>query len=413
MNLEQKVETLRRQGVEIPTPHSLEISDDVPLEQIQGPGTVLHAGTRLRGAGLSLGPGCIIGREAPVTLEGCALGQDVRLAGGYFAGAVMLDRVALGSGAHVRTGTLMEEESNAAHTVGLKQTVLLPFVTLGSLINFCDVLMSGGTSRRDHSEVGSSFIHFNFTPFGKSGDKATPSLVGDVPRGVMLRSPRIFLGGQAGLVGPLFIDYGTVLAAGFVYRRDQGPDRLVVGEKLSPLSMPFSPLRYNRIQDKVRRNLRYIGNLVALWHWYASVRKPLARGEARLTALYDRAMDLLAGGVAERVKRLGQIAGYMEDSIPLLEKGSKTGREVADQRYFLTGWAGLERRLGTYQELAEVTPEQRAQLTVGLDRAADMAGGEYITTIRALPKEAVAAGSTWLNALVDEVVNMMPWPENS
>ena len=413
MNLEQKVETLRAQGVEIPSPHSLEISDDVTLERIQGPGTVLHAGTRLRGAGLSVGPGCIIGREAPVTLEGCALGKEVSLAGGYFAQAVLMDRVVFGSGAHVRAGTLMEEESNAAHTVGLKQTVLLPFVTLGSLINFCDVLMSGGTSRRDHSEVGSSFIHFNFTPFGKSGDKATPSLVGEVPRGVMLRSPRIFLGGQAGLVGPVFIDYGTVLAAGFVYRRDQGPDRLVVGEKLSPMSMPFSPLRYNRIQDKVRRNLRYIGNLVALWHWYASVRKPLARDDARLTALYDEAMALLAGGVAERVKRLGQIAGYMEDSIPLLEKGSKTGREVADQRHFLTGWTGLEQRLNGFQELAQVSPEQRAQLTVGLDQAADIAGGDYITTIHALPQDAVDAGSAWLNALVDEVVGMISWPDHS
>lgn len=413
MNLEQKVGILRAQGVEIPSPHSLEIADDVNLEQLHGPGTVLHAGTRLRGGGLSIGPGCTIGREAPVTLEGCALGEDVRLAGGYFAEAVLLDRVAFGSGAHVRAGTLMEEESNAAHTVGLKQTVLLPFVTLGSLINFCDVLMSGGTSRRDHSEVGSSFIHFNFTPFGRSGDKATPSLVGEVPRGVMMRSPRIFLGGQAGLVGPVFIDYGTVLAAGFVYRRDQGPDRLVVGEKLTPLSMPFSPLRYNRIQDKVRRNLRYVGNLVALWHWYAAVRKPLAQGDVRLTALYGRAMDLLAGGIAERVKRLGQIASYMEDSIPLLEKGSKTGREVADQRAFLTGWTELERRLSTYRELASADPDQRAQLILGLDQAADITGGSYIPTIQALPDTAVAAGSTWLNTLVEDIINMMPWPESN
>ena len=410
MNLERKVEILRSQGVEISSPYSLEIADDVPLEKIQGPGTVLHAGTRLRGAELSVGPGCVIGREAPVTLEGCALGRDVKLAGGYFAGAVLMDRVAFGSGAHVRTGTLMEEESNAAHTVGLKQTVLLPFVTLGSIINFCDILMAGGTSRRDHSEVGSSFIHFNFTPFGRSGDKATPSLVGDVPRGVMLRSPRIFLGGQAGLVGPVHIDYGTVLAAGFVYRRDQGPDRLVVGEKLSPLSMPFSPLRYNRIRDKVARNLRYIGNLAALWHWYAGVRRPLARGDVRLTALYRRAMTQLAGGIKERSKRLGQIAGYMEDSIPLLEKGSKTGREAAAQRHFLTQWPVLELALGKFADLPG-SPEQRAQLTVGLDQAADMTGGDYISTVQALPPGAAEAGSAWLDAIVDQVGALMEWPE--
>lgn len=54
--------------------------------------------------------------------------------------------------------------------------------------------MAGGTSRKDHSEVGSSYIHFNYTP---DGDKTTPSLICDVPRGVMLNQPPIFLGRQA------------------------------------------------------------------------------------------------------------------------------------------------------------------------------------------------------------------------
>jgi UDP-N-acetylglucosamine/UDP-N-acetylgalactosamine diphosphorylase len=52
----------------------------------------------------------------------------------------------------------------------LKQTILFPFVTLGSLINFCDIFMSGGSDRKNHSEVGSSYIHFNYTP---NQDKAT------------------------------------------------------------------------------------------------------------------------------------------------------------------------------------------------------------------------------------------------
>ncbi len=72
----------------------------------------------------------------------------------------------MGLGAHVREGCLLEEEASGAHCVGLKQTILLPFVTLGSLVNFCDCLMAGGTSREDHSEVGSSYIHFNYTPDG-------------------------------------------------------------------------------------------------------------------------------------------------------------------------------------------------------------------------------------------------------
>ena len=81
-----------------------------------------------------------------------------------------MEKACLGYNSHVRAGTILEEAASVAHTVGLKQTILFPFVTLGSLINFCDCLMAGGTGPKDHSEVGSSYIHFNFTP---NQDKAT------------------------------------------------------------------------------------------------------------------------------------------------------------------------------------------------------------------------------------------------
>jgi bifunctional UDP-N-acetylglucosamine pyrophosphorylase / glucosamine-1-phosphate N-acetyltransferase len=122
--------------------------------------------------------GARIGHEGPVTIENCQIGPKVELKGGYFKEAVFLEGANMGLAAHVREGCILEEEAGGAHCVGLKQTILFPFVTLGSLINFCDCLMAGGTSRKDHSEVGSSYIHFNFSP---SGDKTTPSLIGDVP----------------------------------------------------------------------------------------------------------------------------------------------------------------------------------------------------------------------------------------
>jgi bifunctional N-acetylglucosamine-1-phosphate-uridyltransferase/glucosamine-1-phosphate-acetyltransferase GlmU-like protein len=149
------------------------IADDVSI----------HPGCRIQGAETSIGPGCVIGAEAPATIDNCQLGRNVELKGGYFSGATFFDDANMGSGAHVRAGTILEEEANGAHTVGLKQTILMPFATLGSLINFCDILMAGGTSRANHSEVGSSYVHFNYTPHQ---DKATASLVGDVPHGVFL-----------------------------------------------------------------------------------------------------------------------------------------------------------------------------------------------------------------------------------
>jgi len=67
--------------------------------------------------------------------------------------------------------------------------------------------------------VGSGFIHFNYTPWGHTGDKATPSLIGDVVHGVFLRQERIFLGELSGIVGPQKVGFGSFTIAGQVLRR--------------------------------------------------------------------------------------------------------------------------------------------------------------------------------------------------
>ncbi|MBP1624070.1 MAG: UDP-N-acetylglucosamine pyrophosphorylase, partial [Acidobacteria bacterium] len=159
----KSVQNLLARGVLIPCPYSVEVDDSVVPDRI-APGVVIHTGCRIAGAKTSIGPGSELGKEAPVAIEDCQLGHKVELKGGYFSGATFLDGANMGSAAHVRPATLMEEEAGGAHAVGFKQTIFLSFVTAGSLINFCDALMAGGTSRKNHSEIGSSYIHFNFTP---------------------------------------------------------------------------------------------------------------------------------------------------------------------------------------------------------------------------------------------------------
>jgi len=278
---------------------------------------VIHPGCRIKNS--SIGPGCEIGAEAPVTIENCQLGRGVKLKGGYFSGAVFLDGASMGSGAHVREGTILEEEANGAHTVGLKQTVLLPFVTLGSLINFCDILMAGGTSRKNHSEVGSSYIHFNFTPHQ---DKATASLVGDVPRGVLLNRKPVFLGGQGGLVGPARIAFGCVIAAGGICRKDVLEENHLHVPAVPPeKTVLFEPGVYKNLDRIVRNNLIYIGNIRALKAWYSAVRVLFIRDE------FDRAchagalanLDLI---LSERIQRLEKLTG--KPGVATLEAPLKT-----------------------------------------------------------------------------------------
>ncbi len=309
--IDQGLEALVARGVEIVDPRQTYVAPDVSPSRV-GSGAVLHPGTRLLGARTFIGEGAQVGVQGPATLVDAVLGPRARVDAGYVEGAVLLDDAQAGWGAHLRPGTLLEEQASTAHCVGLKHTILLSFVTLGSVINFCDALVAGGTSRQDHSEIGSGFIHFNFTPWGERGDKATPSLVGDVVRGVFLRERRIFLGGAGGLVGPGSVGYGSITGAGQVVRRAVPPERLTI-ESLRNLDRPSPAGKRDALQPRLRRNVAYIAQLVALQAWYRHVR--LARIPA--TAEPDAARIVLQEALAtlqlcvdERVKR---VAGFVRE----------------------------------------------------------------------------------------------------
>jgi UDP-N-acetylglucosamine/UDP-N-acetylgalactosamine diphosphorylase len=302
-----RLDRLAARGVRVVDPRQTWIAPEVDLERI-APECVLHPGTRLAGSRTLLSAGSEVGTEGPATLVDTVLGEGARVASGYAEGAVLLAGASAGANAHLRPGTLMEEQASTAHAVGLKQTILLSFVTLGSLINFCDCLMAGGTSRQDHSEVGSGFIHFNFTPWGRKGDKATPSLVGDAVRGVFLREPRIFLGGSGGLVGPARIGFGSVTAAGQVHRGDVADGRLSA-TPLRAVNRPVDMGRLDAVEPRATRNVEYLAQLAALRAWYGAARGPRARSdfERRVLEAAVEAIDLCW---RDRVK---QLSSFLEE----------------------------------------------------------------------------------------------------
>lgn len=374
------LEALLAKGVRMAVPLSVEIGEDVDVGRISGDGVVLHPGTRIRGAATVVSAGCELGREAPVTIEDCRLGRDVRLAGGYAARATFLDGATLGLGHHVREGTLLEEQASGAHCVGLKQTILMPFVTLGSLVNFCDCLMAGGTSRREHSEVGSAYIHFNFTP---GGDKTTPSLFGDVPRGVMVRDKAIFLGGQGGAVGPVQVAYGATIGAGSILRSDVSTENslTVVGPPPSMSESDYSGREYRGINRLVAKNLHYVANLDALTAWYAAVRAPFFAAQGPLGVLVaEGAVAAIESGRRERLARLRALATRMDSSVPAQAEFAKSAEALANLS-------------GTRVDPAPVV------LTEATGRAAGE-GAAYVEAVQALPDEVVAAGTAWLRGIV-------------
>lgn len=416
----QIVEALLDKGVDIPNPLSLDIGPEVDPERICGDGVTIHPGCRIRGAKTVISAGASLGSEGPVTLVDCRLGEQVALKGGYAANAVFLDGASMGLGHHVREGTLLEEEANGAHCVGLKQTILFPFVTLGSLINFCDCLMAGGTSRKDHSEVGSSYIHFNFTP---DGDKTTPSLFGEVPAGVMLNRRPIFLGGQGGTVGPIRVGYGSVVAAGSILRSDVPADQLVMAGPLPSAQVAFAPSNYRAANRLVAKNVAYLAQLRALDAWYQQVRAPFFAAQQFGPLLAEGAAEMLASARQERTSRLRamvakvpaddpgkvQLREHIDEVCGYLEQATDTpdGPQSASAGGVAEGVVTDGRSAGGRTLVSPAPGSMLAELT-----AAAQSGQPYLAAVQQLSPAASEAGTAWLQGIVDQawerVVQVLP-----
>ncbi len=386
---QERIARLIEQGVSISAPCTVDIGDDVDLSRISGNDVVIYPGCRIYGPRTVISAGARLGAEGPVTVEDCYLGPRVKLKGGYLRQSVFLEKASVGLGAHVREGCLLEEEASGAHCVGLKQTILLSFVTLGSLINFCDCLMAGGTSREDHSEVGSSYIHFNYTP---DGDKCTPSLFGDVPRGVMLDQPPIFLGGQGGAAGPVRVGFGTVVVAGCILREDILEERrLVVVGAHREAKRRYIPHTYGNLARLVRNNVVYLANLVALEQWYRAVRQPFFARQEFGPLVYEGALEMLTGAKAERIRRLKAMAakvpdanrcsGELRENLDALGElfsaggsggsGDPAGAGAAAEAFLAGFWPAVEGEASYVKAIKSLTPTLSAHGVQWLQRTVD------------------------------------------
>ena len=398
-----KVKQLIDKGVSIKSPGAITIGEDVSVDLISGDGVTIHAGSKIFGSKTLIMAGCEIGYETPVTIENCQLGRNVHLRGGFMSQSTFLKKVTVRSGADIREGCLLEEEAKCAHTVGLKQTILFPFVTLGSLINFCDCLMSGGTGRKNHSEVGSSYIHFNYTP---DQDKATPSLIGDVPYGVMLNQKPIFLGGQGGLVGPSRIWYGTVIAAGTIYRKDflKGDGLLFAGVNIKKKQHLY-PYLYQGLKRIIFNNINYISNVIALHRWYMDIRYLFFEVGRMETALFNGAMEKIDMVVNERIKRLREVSERMPQSVKVYKEVMKEHALETQQQLrvdFHEQWPNIEGLLkNCYDKEGDL--EKRDRFIELIQKGIERKGKDYIQVIRDLEGYEANLGTEWLQGLVSEI----------
>ena len=421
------LETLASRGVEIPDPDKVSIGLAVPLENIAA-GVTLHPLTRITGAqsridaGAQIGTGgavtlensqvgaqSVIGSLGPVTLRDTTCGPRTVLGCGVAEQSVFLGRegpepaFATGYGFRVRKGTLYEECANSAQHTDTKMTILQPFVTLGSNINWCDVLVGGGSGAElgEFSEVGSGAVHFNFT---LRGDKATASMFGNVCDGVFLNQPRIFLGGNTSMIGPVSSDFGALTGAG---GRHTGHLKGGLNPPLPPpddaQARDFQLDAYGSIKRIVDSQVLYLGELAALEAWYTTIRIGLlGSSHPDRKQLYEKGRDMVRMNRGERIAQLGRLAHSMAGSATTLEKKHPGDPRIAQQRALLDGWPVLEQHLK--KEPARNDPPQA--LVEALARAAEQAD-TYTATIRALPPTLAQLGATWLR----EISTQMASPE--
>ncbi|NLH47142.1 MAG: UDP-N-acetylglucosamine pyrophosphorylase [Myxococcales bacterium] len=397
----QALRALIAKGVHFVNPLTVTVAEDVDPDRISGEDTVIYPGCRIHGAKTVICHGARLGHEAPVVVEDCQIGPKVQLKGGYFRQSVFLEGANLGLGAQVREACILEEEANGAHCVGLKQTILFPFVTLGSLINFCDVLMSGGRSRKDHSEVGSGYIHFNYTP---EGDKSTASLLGDVPRGVMLDRPPIFLGGQGGIVGPVQLGFGNVVAAGSVLRHDvPGDNQLVLDAPNRSLVKPYVARQYPALVRIVNNNVLYLANLLALEEWYRHVRRRFFESDEQLFGLwlYEGVLEKLAQAKKERLGRLKTLALKMPESIVASHHASQEPEAIRKKDLYQNIEPLLE--IFNPSRSEQTGAAARDRFVRGLIDWRNDRGGNYLEVMKNLPDDLKQQGTAWLQAIVDQV----------
>jgi len=263
--------------------------------------------------------------------------------------------------------------------------------------------MAGGTSRKDHSEVGSSFIHFNYTP---NQDKATASMMGNVYQGVMLNRQPVFLGGQGGLVGPVRIAFGCISAAGSIIRNsEERRDRLIMGGTMRSASVQWRPGIYTRPDRILTENIFYISGLYALKSWYHFIRS-LFTWDWMSQALVSGLQKNIDICIQERIKRLNAFGDKLGQSkMILLQRGKGQGSQaVAAHDTVLEKLSQASQIFDQAENDLKTPGPDGEQFIEYIDIQSIHNKKGYVNVIQGLDESISIIGSAWLKGIEDRIV---------
>ena len=218
----------------------------------------------------------------------------------------------------------------------------------------------------------------------------------------MLKEAPIFLGGQGGMVGPVKIDYGTVIPAGVICRRDTpGPGFIWSFPQTLKARKEFLPGVYGDIRRKVYLNILYMANLLALKQWYIHVRQDFFLEQKFGADLYAGAIRLLDGSLEERFRQMHKFS-LQSEALYLVVVGRKkkqlSGSIISLKKEFLLKWPQMETYLRSGQEVKIGLKKKEAFTKIIQSKLPGR--NSYLSAIKILTPAETKIGSGWLGEIV-------------
>jgi len=409
---------LLEKGVNIPDLNLVYVARDVNLENIAS-GCTIYPFCRISGSKTKIYRGAKVGVRGPVALENSVIGTNSVigdlgqvtlidtvvgpksvLGAGVAEEAVFLGKettvndFTTGYGFRVRKGSLFEEDASSAQHTDTKMTILFPWVTLGSDINFCDALLAGGTGPElgSFSEVGSGTIHFNYSI---RGDKATASLFGGVLQGVFLDQERLFIGGNNSLLGPVNAEFGAMTAAGARIKGNLSKG-LNYGHSLSKGTVDYDSRIFSGVSGIVKNQVNVLAELTVLANWYKQVRINCISHGQEQKFLYESGLRMIELNYQERMCQLNRYVNYLEDSVRHLRKMQASKKEISEQKNLLSLWPKIDTEFKNFKKYETQIPESLKEEFQNLRSKGE---SNYTRIIKNLSQFGKQSGKKWLSEI--------------
>jgi len=210
-------------------------------------------------------------------------------------------------------------------------------------------------------------------------------------------------------VGPCRIAFGTTIAAGSIYRKDElRPGRLLMESAGRGGSVSYATGFYRIVKRTFINNIHYIGNLFALRQWYLHVR-PLFVSAVFSQPLLDGLIFNVEAAISERLARLEAFCEKLPSSAEIYRKSmddNPHSKLLIQKKELVARWPDVKAALHTCRDDHGDTALKDG-FVKALKKKTETFELDYIKTIQALESKIKGQGTIWLQGIVDQTMEQV------